>query len=486
MRQIYQHAKQVIVWLGKDDEGKAERAAAVIKSLATSCSGDNLEKLTKLDDLYLLTARKPSTLPQHAVKSWEALQWLLSRSWFSRLWVLQEVTANRNVSVVCGPVTMDWHHVAFAATYLQTYPVAFAALPKSLAHNAYLMRNRSGHDQWTILDTLNVARSFSMTDRRDLLYALLGFPAFLKAKFRIVPDYTKNLSAILVEIVNLAIDALGNLDVLSYVYHPSTGSMIDERFPTWAARWEQSPEVIANTRIASAGGESSVKLLKRPTYRSLTLSGFRFDSISAFITSGDTTGWFTKGDNAIASEAQYFLSTHPLNPRLIKNFSSSERLYLKKTGESLSTVFGLSLTGGLLIDGQPAKEDMSSFKDDSVSYMDSIFPQHTGLYPPDSNPQSSVKPLNASAERFRFSVERMAKNRVLFQTEKGYIVLGPAIAQLGDCVCLLHGGNVPYVLRPMDGYYQLVGECYVHGIMNGEAAKEWKDGGGIAESFELR
>jgi hypothetical protein len=40
----------------------------------------------------------------------------------------------------------------------------------------------------------------------------------------------------------------------------------------------------------------------------------------------------------------------------------------------------------------------------------------------------------------------------------------------------LSGGNVPFVLRPLPGpqpnTFELVGDCYVHGVMNGEAVTE--------------
>jgi hypothetical protein len=36
-------------------------------------------------------------------------------------------------------------------------------------------------------------------------------------------------------------------------------------------------------------------------------------------------------------------------------------------------------------------------------------------------------------------------------------------------VCVLLGGKVPFVLWPADGGCRFVGECYVHGIMPGEA-----------------
>jgi hypothetical protein len=49
----------------------------------------------------------------------------------------------------------------------------------------------------------------------------------------------------------------------------------------------------------------------------------------------------------------------------------------------------------------------------------------------------------------------------------------PEGAEHGDIICVLAGGRVPYVLRPCDdGFYRLVGECYVDGAMHGEALKD--------------
>ena len=40
---------------------------------------------------------------------------------------------------------------------------------------------------------------------------------------------------------------------------------------------------------------------------------------------------------------------------------------------------------------------------------------------------------------------------------------------MGDVVCVLNGSVVPFALREIqDGAFHLVGECYVHGLMNGE------------------
>lgn len=39
-------------------------------------------------------------------------------------------------------------------------------------------------------------------------------------------------------------------------------------------------------------------------------------------------------------------------------------------------------------------------------------------------------------------------------------------------ICLLYGSGAPAILRPQGNHYLLVGNCYVHEIMNGEAL-EW-------------
>lgn len=47
--------------------------------------------------------------------------------------------------------------------------------------------------------------------------------------------------------------------------------------------------------------------------------------------------------------------------------------------------------------------------------------------------------------------------------------LGPRGTRTGDVACLLYSGDVPFILRPTRlSYYNLVGEAYIHGIMQGQ------------------
>ncbi len=75
-----------------------------------------------------------------------------------------------------------------------------------------------------------------------------------------------------------------------------------------------------------------------------------------------------------------------------------------------------------------------------------------------------------------------------FTTKGGLMGLGPRNAQVGDSVIVMSGSRIPFLLRStrlgqvlldetvnklrLIWQYQVIGDCYVHGIMNGEAVKD--------------
>ena len=78
---------------------------------------------------------------------------------------------------------------------------------------------------------------------------------------------------------------------------------------------------------------------------------------------------------------------------------------------------------------------------------------------------------------FLSAVESSLQFRSLFVTRSGLLGLGPTTVVAGDVVAVLGGCKVPVVLRGVGGggggqggkkRYRLVGETYVHGIMDGE------------------
>lgn len=59
--------------------------------------------------------------------------------------------------------------------------------------------------------------------------------------------------------------------------------------------------------------------------------------------------------------------------------------------------------------------------------------------------------------------------RRIFVTHSGRLGLGPSAMRPNDLVVIFRDGNTPFVIRKIDDWYQLVGACYVYGIMDGEA-----------------
>jgi hypothetical protein len=61
--------------------------------------------------------------------------------------------------------------------------------------------------------------------------------------------------------------------------------------------------------------------------------------------------------------------------------------------------------------------------------------------------------------------------RTLYDNQD-YIGVGPYNTEPGDFCAVLFGGDVPFVLRDEGDEQMLVGDCYVHGIMQGEVVAD--------------
>lgn len=106
--------------------------------------------------------------------------------------------------------------------------------------------------------------------------------------------------------------------------------------------------------------------------------------------------------------------------------------------------------------------------DDEMASLTRIFGYFCSHY----GPTSQLIQEKQAHHRLLKRIFKLLRRRQLFTTKTGSLGLGPDIALKGDIVVILLGGPVPYILRPVDGpesTYQLIGECYIDGIMHGEA-----------------
>jgi hypothetical protein len=81
------------------------------------------------------------------------------------------------------------------------------------------------------------------------------------------------------------------------------------------------------------------------------------------------------------------------------------------------------------------------------------------------------------------AINRHHQSRRLARTKNGYLCLVPTSCEIGDEVWLLQGASVPYVLRRAErlttneesGVWEVMGDAYIHGAMQGEVWKDVKD-----------
>jgi hypothetical protein len=65
--------------------------------------------------------------------------------------------------------------------------------------------------------------------------------------------------------------------------------------------------------------------------------------------------------------------------------------------------------------------------------------------------------------------EALNDNMRFMTTKKGYVGWAHPRSQKGDIICILEGCTVPVILRARaEGDFVLVGDGYVHGIMEGQ------------------
>ena len=95
---------------------------------------------------------------------------------------------------------------------------------------------------------------------------------------------------------------------------------------------------------------------------------------------------------------------------------------------------------------------------------------NTGQYLRERHPSMAIEYLKR--------VQSVVCNRHFFMVScrdgKKLFGLAPANTLLSDTVCILHGCSVPVVLRPsrtFEDSWELIGECFVYGIMEGEAMR---------------
>lgn len=169
---------------------------------------------------------------------------------------------------------------------------------------------------------------------------------------------------------------------------------------------------------------------------------------------------------------------HPSRSRALKSFIDNYQCNFSDELLAKTLIAGYASDGYLVIDNNTYMEEYKAFTD--------CFSEQHPLCNGQATQKGHQNDFDAG-QRYFVNATRAANGRRLFVTESGVPGLGPLAIAIGDIVAVLFGGSVPFILRPNgDGeHYRLVGECYVHNIMDGQAVKQWQDSGKSTTLYKL-
>jgi hypothetical protein len=484
----------------------------------------------KLFSAALTTAAPLNANPnlEFAEMAGDALKSLFKRAWWERMWIVQEIAVRtKDTFLMCGKDIISWEacqdastvSVRFSSTLKSRHIVSkipFFTIDK-LFRIQRAQRDRESPQMKESLSLAALCKNFmhfKSTDNRDRVYALLGLAEDIDlTKYRV--DYNMKSIDVFVHMTRYLIETHKNLDIFGYCTYPSWISWcphwtwgyvpteplhkthfggkyasIDAVYTTHDGRraYVYHPLMSAYDRKQNRL-EGRVGVLEDAKVQPAYSTSDGTEPVIEFLDdkfqpiSGSTPKIKLKGFIVDIVQGQPLPATNPEIP-----FVQAERTVWEEaalaagdtyiTGESMLAAFRRTLRADIATqnDGVPRRggtvvwdESEFNFDDDSGDEYDD---------------GSLVKYYISHAQS---NCRSTTRGRSFFRTSRGYMGVTTEGVSEGDLICVLFGGQVPYCLqRQDDEEYKLVGECYCHGIMDGEAMKDLSEGKYTARDFILR
>lgn len=504
MKDIYSQARQVLIYLGKQDPAVEKAMEAISQAdwqLAPLVTGD-------IGAFYILRYlfRKDEI-------NWGQIINLLRRPWFRRTWVIQETVLAKRAQVICGDQSIPWIVLEKSVDHMRLYKAAFKNIPayesvdeivsgiafmasaRQTRHPGCKIPGSATHveDDPKLLDLILESRSFACKDPRDKVFGMLGITGQHTGSAYLTPDYSIQPEEVFRKFVLWEILNNNSLGVLGSS-SDKAGSQYSS--PSWVPDFTKldSHHNLTGTmnRVkfdASAGSSQQAWTSNEETV--LHLKGRIVDTLH---TVGKKSA--TAPDNFIGidcPEDKRFESLSHL--RVNKEMIEEARdIWLAATKRATHYLGSATKFSGLLAkvetDGQtPSKwlpflrtlvcnrtqDGEAAEKDFIVNNVASFVRQTLEV---DLLPEYFLQQSRSEAITGLQAFLRLTESRRFAGTRMGLTGYVPVRARKGDIICILYGADVPFVIRREGGgKYSLVGECYMHGIMNGEAFRmaELKD-----------
>ncbi|KAK3935455.1 heterokaryon incompatibility protein-domain-containing protein [Diplogelasinospora grovesii] len=492
MPSIYGQADRVVIWLGLSNPIRKE-CFTVVQTIQTllKTEYDPSRKYTEEELTQMAKRVMDAELTANGVVPFTDKWRQCDFDWFKRTWVVQEVANAKTAVVHCGSDMVTWPALSTLAAYISDQKthgplIRYGIMPSMFSSFFGSLDGKRGASLWSqhgareeILEILIKAHSLKASDPRDKIFALLQFGAetrdIASLPSTIRPDYHKTTTQAFSDFVRWWISTHRSLRILSAVHtlpgrswqqmYYSNGKPPDLstlEHPTWSF-WHEGE---GNWAKATLG------LSSESPYRA---SGSSIPEIDLVTSS-----------NAMQNPSELRLSGHRLcvvtqitfYPFLERN-RLPEELYdgfvtiFNPTGDKRAWL--LDRDDQRTSTGARAAEDYARH----LTYHSRGFTRREG----------DVFPCLSPSLFFSGSSDNQR------------VGLCPHYARPGDIVVMLYGGRVLYLIRErkaargaeIEGLevveerkkYEFVGECLLHGYMNGQALAEVQEKGLAKEIFDL-
>lgn len=228
MSEIYSLAAKVIIYLGEATAGSdlAMEYLSLVRIILRRA-----HQRRELKNLSMSFSHLESATLARAINE------LLRRPWFNRIWVVQEVCFAQGASVVCGKKEVDWSVLrkVMSGGLCQYHPLALSNEP----YVVLTSRRLYTYDNYDIRPITRLtldARGCLATDPRDKIYALVPFPHFIGQEVGVDPDYTKSTADFFVEFAINSVSEHG-FCILTAVQSPAKVKGL----PFWVPDWSVPP-----------------------------------------------------------------------------------------------------------------------------------------------------------------------------------------------------------------------------------------------------
>jgi hypothetical protein len=275
MRDIYEKAQRVIIWLGKEQAGDG-RGFELAKSLYQKCDGASYDMYATTYDFEGFDCESKGVPRPLGNPDWAVLFAILSHPWFSRIWVVQELLVAQRSIMWRGALDLNTDIILWVVMQIarhrdlyESFDIFMGSPPSSalMARNiatGYLEYKRAG--PLSIYDTLSRYNGMEATDPRDRYFALAGISR-LDAGFVNYEKSYRNVACLVGKMALLGFPEYlvgpGGVEVLVFTEKPEAHRFLIE----WLA-------FHANPQNHNLGLPSWIPDLISPHSPSFIMSGF--------------------------------------------------------------------------------------------------------------------------------------------------------------------------------------------------------------------